>query len=206
MAPPKAAAAAVSGPVTSRRAPRLDSAQTSVAVASVAFLAIVGAVLAVRILGGDESARVPAPSAVAKSVPTSFGAIAVEDVQELRGLSSRAVGGVTHFPSFVPAEQTQVQVLVSLSNLRGRRVSYSAEQFRLLAGGREITPRASGLTPGTLEPGASVETQLRFLAPRDGSTLRLAFADPGRREPIVIGLGRTSRASARPGGSEGHRH
>jgi hypothetical protein len=182
-------------------------------VLSVCLLAVAGGMLAARILlrlaVDDGKARAdPAPAAVGDAVPTSFGAIAIEHVQKLRGLSAPAVGGVTHFPSFVPAEQTQVQVVFSLANLRARPVTYSPEQFRLRAGRGEpeIVPRTSSLAPGTLEPGATIEAELGFVVLRDGSRLRLEFADPGRREPIVVDLGRTLRPRARAPGTEGHRH
>lgn len=171
--------------------------------------ALVGAALAARIVldrdAGDRPAAL-APAAVGDEVPTSFGAIVVQQVQRLQGLTARAVGGVTHFPSFVGAERTQVQVRLSLTNRRGRPATYSATQFRLRAGSSAIAPRQSRLPSATLPPGATIDTELSFIAPRDGSLLRLEFADRGRAGAIVVDLGRTLRPRARSPDGEGHRH
>jgi hypothetical protein len=180
----------------------------SVVVALALVLALAGAVFSARLVTSSTAAAVDQHGAhqpgAAGSVRASFGSLAVTDMRTLPGLTSRALAGVTHFPSYVPPTAMRVQVPVVLTNALDGPVRYDPEQFRLRAGSR--TTRASGgstLATG-LEPGASLEVRLEFVVPRGGSRLRLEFRDPGRLRPIVIDLGRARERAVKK--VEAHAH
>src|SRR5260370_10736096 len=91
--------------------PAAPRAALCAALASIAALALLGAGLSVRVL---QHGAGPSPFAVGESVPTSFGVVAVEGVQELGAADVRdaaAHGADTG----VLADQ--VQVSVTLTNL-----------------------------------------------------------------------------------------
>jgi hypothetical protein len=182
--------------------PALNRLPLVALVLSVVALAAGGVVIAVGALQQGASApATPAPKGpfgVSQDIPTSFGAIAIDNVEKLNGMKAKDLTGMTHFPSYVKPNQVQVQASVSITNLLPRTVDYSPTQFRLLVGEKRkpVDEVRASFRPGTLQPDASVSGQLKFVAPRNGSKLWLEFADPARRAPIVIDLGRTGRTPA----------
>jgi hypothetical protein len=172
-------------------------------VASVAALAAAGAAISVGLIerGASEPAlpELPGPFGVRQDIPTSFGAVAVDGVEKINGLTARKLAGVTHgIANLVPPNKTQVEASVTLTNLLDRPVEYSPTQFRLLVG-RRRTPVGevrAGFLAGTLQPSASVSGRLAFVAPRTGSRLWIEFTDPRRGKPILVDLGKTGRTPA----------
>jgi hypothetical protein len=168
-------------------------------VLSVAALAAGGILISIGLI--EKGAAEPAvptmkgPFGTSQDIPTSFGAVAIDNVEKVNGLTAKALSGVTHgISNYVPPNKVQVQASVTLTNLLNERtVDYSPAQFRLLVG-RKRTPvndvRAS-FRPGTLQPNASISGQVKFIAPRTGSRLWIEFTDPKRPEPLLIDLGRT---------------
>jgi hypothetical protein len=167
----------------------------------------VGAVLAVGMLT-RAPAREPAPPLpagpfeVGQDVPTSFGVAAVEGVKRLNGLTSRKLAGATHgIGHFVPADHMQVQASIAMTNLGEEPVKYDPSMFAVVASprgrpaseARPLRRLTSSLRPGSLQPKASLDVRLSFIAPRDGSKLWVAMSDPGRRRPVLVDLGRTGR-------------
>jgi hypothetical protein len=150
------------------------------------------------------------PFGTSQDIPASFGVVAVEHVEKINGLGAKSLAGVTHgISGFVPPNKVQVQASVTLTNLLDHPIKYDPRQFRLLVG-KNLKPLdevQSNLRPGTLQPDASIDSQLKFIAPRDGSKLWIAFSDPGRAKPILVDLGRTGKtpAGAFDGFHRGHK-
>lgn len=170
----------------------------------VGLLTLVGAFVALAMLRGGASehehasaTNVPLQSVpsddVGRSIPTSFGVIAVESVQKLKGLTPKELGGMTHFPSYVTPDRMQVQVFLEITNLKNHTIRYSPRQFRLVAGaGRRIPILGATFPGGILQPSASIDGQVSFIAPRrtrSGAHLWLEFNDPGTKAPIRFDLG-----------------
>lgn len=184
-------------------------------IALAATLAAAGWVVALGML--TRGAEAPVASlpprggafAVGDEVPVSFGAMAVQSVNKNRGLRAKELAGVTHgISGFVPARDVQIDVSVTMTNLLERPAAYSPKRFTLVTSrGKRIAPRGTSLLTAELQPAASVEGRLTFIAPRDGSKLRLEFRDSGRSTPIVVDLGRTGHATLadRDRGHGGHR-
>lgn len=179
------------------------------------LLACLGGLLALSSLtGGDgETPASPAPVArrggwsIGDVVPTSFGVVSADHVEKTAGPTAKALSGVTHgISSLVTPDKTQVQVTVTVTNLRRTRtLAYSPLQFRLSSGrARGVRPAGGTIRPGVLQPGASIQGRIAFVVPRDGRQLTLRFRDPSRETPILIDLGRTTRAA--PGATAGHYH
>jgi hypothetical protein len=152
----------------------------------------------------------PGPFGTAQDIPASFGVVAVEHVEKINGLGAKALAGVTHgISGFVAPNKVQVQASVTLTNLLDHPITYDPRQFRLLVGKNKkpLNEVQSNLRPGTLQPDASIDSQLKFIAPRDGSKLSIEFSDPGRAKPILIDLGRTGKtpAGAFDGFHRGHK-
>jgi hypothetical protein len=184
-------------------------------IAVAATLMLVGGYLAVGLIARgapkDPVIALPAgPFGTSQDIPASFGVVAVEHVEKINGLGAKALAGVTHgISGFVAPNKVQVQASVTLTNLLDHPISYDPRQFRLLVGKdkKPLNEVQSNLRPGTLQPDASIDSQLKFIAPRDGSKLWIAFSDPGRSKPILIDLGRTGTtpAGAFDGFHRGHR-
>jgi hypothetical protein len=141
-------------------------------------------------------AALKGPFGVSQDIPTSFGAVAIDNVDKVNGLTAKSLSGMTHgISNYVPPNKVQIQASVVLTNLLGRTVDYSPTQFRLLVGEdrKPVSEVRASFRPGTLQPDASISGQLRFVAPRNGSKLWIEFVDPKRSEPILIDLGRTGR-------------
>ena len=194
------------------------TARTAALAAPLAFaivLAGLGAVQAAQVLTGGPAHRLAlSPTnqdafglarpihglyAVGQSVPTSFGVVAAESATKIAGLTAKDLSGATHgIQNLVRPDQVQVQVAVELTNLRNHPVAYAPDQFRLVST-RSSTPLsvfATSLQPNTLQPEASLDGTLTFVAPRNGAKLILEFRDQGRARPIRIDLGRIDRTPA----------
>lgn len=173
-------------------------------IAAAAVLVAIGGYLTVGLVSRgapkDPVIALPeGPFGTAQDIPASFGVVAVEHVEKINGVGVKAVSGVTHgISGFVGANKVQVQASVTLTNLLDHPISYDPRQFRLLVGKnrKPLNEVQSNLRPGTLQPDASIDSQLKFIAPRDGSKLWIAFSDPGRAKPILIDLGRTGKTPA----------
>ena len=137
--------------------------------------------------------------AVGQSVPTSFGVVAVQSADKIGGLTAKDLAGVTHgIQNLIRPDQVQVQVVMELTNLRNHPVAYSPDQFRLVSnrGSTPLSVFATSLQPNALQPEASLDGTLTFVAPRNGAKLILEFRDQGRARPIRIDLGRIERTPA----------
>jgi hypothetical protein len=209
--------AAGSGAVARRVGVNGESVDRSIVKAAflAAAAALLGAVLALdmvrtgrdaKALQADSAVALHGPAAVGEDVRTSFGVIAVESVTRSAGPTAKALAGATHgIQSLVPPDKVQVMTTVTLTNLRTTALAYSPAQFRLYAtrgrrpapGDRPIAVMRSSVGPGRLQPNASIDATLAYIAPRNGSKLWASFSDPGARAPILIDLGRTDRTPPR---------
>jgi hypothetical protein len=137
------------------------------------------------------------PFGTSQDIPTSFGAVAIDNVEKVNGLTAKSLAGVTHgIANYVPPNKVQVQASVTLTNLLNQQtVDYSPTQFRLLVGKQRkpVKDVRASFRPGTLQPNASISGQVKFIAPRTGSQLWIEFTDPKRAEPMLIDLGRTGK-------------
>jgi hypothetical protein len=191
-------------------------------VGSVGLLTLVGAVVALATLSGGGVGRHAHPAAtdtalttarsndIGHSIPTSYGVVAVESVKKLTGLTAKQLGGVTHYPSYFGPHLMQVQVFVELSNLEQHPVRYSPRQFRLIVGsGRPLPLSGTTLPGGTLQPSASIDGQVTFIAPRRARgrpQLWLEFRDPGAKDPVRIDLGSARTRGRIPPAVQRHEH
>lgn len=191
-------------PLPAHRSTRAGARVLLVAiVAAMASLAVAGAVIGIGVVrqgappAGVPEAQLPGgPFGTAQDVPTSFGAVAVENVEKVKGLTGKDMAGMTHgVQSLVKAGKMQVNASITMTNLTDVPVAYSPTQWQLLVG-KKKTPvdevRAS-IMPGTLQPDAAIDGRLSFVAPAKGEQLWIAFDDPGRAKPILIDLGRIGR-------------
>jgi len=181
-------------PVHARRAPIV-----LIAISAVIALASALTVMTVLRGGGGASATGPSPGqrfAVGSIVPTSFGALSVDDVERLSGLGARQLAGATHgIQNYVPPDKAQVQLVVSITNLRQEVARYSPGDFSLAAQGAKPTPpTGSTIRPGTLQPNASIEAVMSFVAPRNGRRVELLYRDPYGGRVFHIDLGRVDKA------------
>ena len=77
------------------------------------------------------------PAGLGVPAKTTFGFVEVESVQQLRGLTPKALSGVTHgIHSLVNADQMQVQLVLALRNARGSTSPVDPQQFLLRLGRR----------------------------------------------------------------------
>ena len=195
------------------------AAARTIALAAPLALAIVlvglGALQAAQVLTGGPAPRLALSAAnqdafgrarpihglyaVGQSVPTSFGVVAVQYADKIAGLTAKDLAGVTHgIQNLIRPDQVQVQVAVELTNLRNHPVAYAPDQFRLVSTGSStpLSVFATSLQPNALQPEASIDGTLTFVAPRNGAKLVLEFRDQGRARPIRIDLGRIDRTPA----------
>ena len=191
-------------PLQARTAVRARSANRAPLIAlvlSVVALAAGGAVLSASVIRqGVAEPSVPvlkSPFGVSQDIPTSFGAVAIDNVEKVNGLTAKSLAGVTHgISNYVPPNKVQVQATITLTNLLNERpVAYSPTQFRLLVGKKRkpVNDVRASFRAGTLQPNASISGQVKFIAPRTGSRLWIEFTDPKRSEPMLIDLGRTGK-------------
>jgi hypothetical protein len=148
---------------------------------------------------------------------TSFGVLGVQEPQLVRGMTARSLAGQTHgIQSFVPPDRQLVQVPVTLYNELDEPVRYDPAWFRLRrvpaqgdgaarrrrarpAGAPVIAASSSSLVAGQLQPHAAIEGVVSFVAPADGSSLRLLFDEPGAAPVSVLLQSTTSRYAPRAG-------
>jgi hypothetical protein len=181
-------------------------------VGMIGLLALVGAFVALATVRGGTSAHEhssasqidlrPAPANdIGRSIPTSFGVIAVESVKKLKGLTPKQLAGMTHFPSYVTPDRMQVQAFLEITNMQNHTINYSARQFRLVGpAGNRIPISGTSFPGGILQPSASIDGQVTFIAPRTraGSHLWLEFLEPGRTAPVRFDLGSARTRGAIP--------
>jgi len=169
-------------------------------------LAAGGGFLGVRLLQTGAPSHVHAtnvPSGLASPTDTSFGQLQVESVEQIRGLTPKALAGVTHgIQSLVQADRMQVQLVVALRNKTGRPIAYDPARFRLRVLRGTKPPAFQSVTTsvraGMLAPKSTMETTIGFVIPRfnpKGTRISLEFRERGR-QPLTLDLGRV-----RPGGS-----
>jgi hypothetical protein len=193
--------AAASAASTAPRRPATSWTPLLVLVLTVAALAAGGLALSVGLIErGTPQPAQPAlkgPFGTSQDIPTSFGAVAVDNVEKVNGLTAKSLAGVTHgISNYVPPNKVQVQATVTLTNLLNEQpVGYSPTQFRLLVGEQRkpVKDVRASFRPGTLQPNASISGQVKFIAPRTGSRLWIEFTDPKRAKPFLIDLGRTGK-------------
>src|SRR6478672_8036885 len=176
---------------------------------AIACLCGVGLFLATGIVErADRAAVAPpvahaTPYAVGDAVPTSFGAIAVEHLERLKGLTAKDLAGVTHgIQDLLGPDKIQVQTSVTLTNLSAGVQPYSPAEFALVetkgakpppAGKRGRPPFSASVHDGTLQPDASISARITFTSRRNGDHLWMRYTDPGRSRPVVIDLGRVAK-------------
>jgi hypothetical protein len=150
-------------------------------------------------------ARPAGPPGLGVPAATNFGYVEVESVEQIRGLTPKALAGVTHgIHSLVQADQMQVQLLLALRNTHGQAIPYDPADFRLrLARGGTAKSKtypsvSTSVRAGELAARSELETTIGFVVPRfspKGTRLSLEFRNPGR-PPLALDLG-----PVRPGGS-----
>jgi hypothetical protein len=181
--------------------PAVKRAPLVALVLSVAALAVGGIAISVGLIQkGTAEPVVPTltgPFGTSQDIPTSFGAVAIDNVEKVNGLTAKSLAGVTHgIAGYVPPNKVQVQASVTLTNLLNEKtVDYSPTQFRLLVGKKRkpVKDVRASFRPGTLQPNASISGQVKFIAPRTGSRLWIEFTDPKQPKPLLIDLGRTGK-------------
>ena len=178
----------------------------------VVLLAGWGASLAYQALNQETSLIV----GINEPAATSFGSIVVSEADDLIGLTSQDLAGVTHgIQNLVLIDKTQIQLTVALLNRSGNTISYSPKQFTLLTSHSQIfdqrwkirswwknpnsIPRNGGdevilisnatIHDGELRPRSNIEATLSFVVPRDGSSYILQYLDPGNNQIVQIDLG-----------------
>ena len=184
----------------------------SVLLSAVAVLSVVGAGTAVH--GVVESRRLAHASASVSGEPltrVSWGTVQVHQSEVVEGLSSAALGGMSHgVQNLVSEGKAQIAVTVTLHNTSGHAVPYDATAFRLRTGrgtpsGAATAPVGTSLSAGRLLDGGTVEGTVSFVTPADGSQLWLQLADTPR--PVLVPLGTATAATgspAAPGGEHEH--
>jgi hypothetical protein len=145
----------------------------------------------------------PRPYSVGDAVPTTFGAVAVEHVERLKGLTAKDLSGVTHgIQNLIGPDRIQIQTSVTLTNLSTAVQPYSPAEFALVetkgakpppAGRRGRLPFSASVHDGTLQPDASIGARITFTSQRNGDHLWMRYTDPGRRSPVLIDLGRVAK-------------
>ena len=177
-------------------------------------LAIVGVTIGLALLGGLFAAsilRTGAPSApplpagpfgVAQDIPTSFGALGVEHVSKTKGLTRKALSSANHgIGDLVEEGKTQVSVDVNLTNLLQNTLRYTPAAFTLHVGRQDakaIPPSTASIKPGVLQPSASIDGHIAFVAKASRKRLWLRFDDPGRSKPVFVDLGRNAQGQKTP--------
>jgi len=183
-------------------------------------LAIGGGLLGMRLLqtSGQSTTVHLGPPGLGTPTKTSFGQIEVESVEQIRGLTPKALAGMTHgIQSLVKADQMQVQMVIDLHNGRPRTVAYDPAQFvlRLVRRNGKTTSYDTvntSVRAGQLESGSSMETTLGFVIPRfnpKGTRLSLQLRQRvGPRINLDLGPVRPggSRADVQAALDAGHHH
>jgi hypothetical protein len=143
------------------------------------------------LLSSNRSAAVSThqgPHGVGDDVLTSFGAVSVDVAKKIPGLTSKEVGGVTHYPSYIPPDKMLVQVTVTVTNLTPKILPVrSSKLFNLVSGtAAPMAPVTNTLLSSLeLQPSASVEGILGFIVPAKGQKLQVQVNDPGASAQVV---------------------
>lgn len=170
-------------------------------------MALTGAVLAAGIFArGVPQPETPEPTTtgpftIGETAQTSFGVVAVEAVDRLKGLTAKDLAGMVHgISGYVPPDKVQVQVSLTMRNLLPEPTRWSPEQFRLVAASSERAARtakgraaiSSSARPGELQPDAGLDARVAFLVPRNGKKLFLQYRERAASAPMVFDLGRST--------------
>jgi hypothetical protein len=172
-------------------------------IAAVACAAVVGVVLAVSLLtgpaGGHAAHSTSGSFGVAQDVPTSFGYVAVEHAETIKGLTAKQLAGAVHgIGSYVPPEKALVTASITLRNGAQGPTDYTLGQFTLRATTKQGAVRRyrvshATVADGTLQPDAALDARLAFVVPRENARLAVEFDDPATKAPVVIALDNTTR-------------
>jgi hypothetical protein len=176
-------------------------------VAVVAALALGGAWLAITAFTtGHDDAGQPHPDFVGERITTSYGSFTVQHVEDIGGLTSNDLAGVTHgIQNLVLSDSAQVETAVLFTNESGDSVQVSPSQFRLVVDGAAdpVEPTGSTIRPLLLQPGASLEASMTFVVKQTGARLSVTYADPGGAL-ITVPAGVLGQAP--PDTGNGHSH
>ena len=153
------------------------------AVILIAGLAMAGTAIAIlAFTAGHDGADPPHAASVGERITTSYGSFTVQHVEDIGGLTSNDLAGVTHgIQNLVLSDSAQVEVAVLFANESGSTVAVSPSQFRLVVEGTAapVEPTGSTIRPLLLQPGASLEASLTFVVKQTGARLSVTYADPG---------------------------
>jgi hypothetical protein len=188
-------------------------------IAAVACAAVVGVVLAASLLTGSPNAdahgahAATGPFGVAEDVATSFGYVAVEHAETVKGLTAKDLAGAVHgIGSHVAGDKALVTASITLRNGPVRPTDYALGQFQLRATTKQGAVKRypvshATVADGTLQPDAALDARLAFVVPRENATLAVEFDDPATKAPVVIELdNRTRKLSAAAKRALGHAH
>lgn len=156
-----------------------------------------GVKLAFQILSG-RTQPVSDTFAINQPAPTSFGSLVVSTADDLIGLTSQDLSGVTHgIQNLVLADKTQIQLTIALVNRTGELVRISPGQFHLAGTLNPAPVEIEGATfhDGQLQPHSSIEATISFVVPRDGASYTLLYRDPGNDQLVQIELGGVDQVS-----------
>jgi hypothetical protein len=181
-----------SGISGSRTGGKAAPAAAFAVVGAAVALSLVGGVVAFRAVGSSSTTQTEqvAAAALGQDIPTSFGVVAVEYVQRVTGPPAHILGGSGRRGGTIPAAgESELSLAVALTNLHDGTVDYSPAQFRLrLRRGQTLAPSSANFGPGTLQPHAGIEGRVSFVLPNGRSATAVEFRD--RERPVVIGLRR----------------
>lgn len=133
-----------------------------------------------------------------QDVATSFGVFAVEIVDKTTGITSRALGGATHFPSYTPATQMLVKATLNITNRLATGTDFNADQVTLRSGKARLTPVRVSIPDVHLQPDASVDEIVTFVIPREGQRLTLEFSETDGSTVHKVDLGRATAVNKKP--------
>ena len=165
-----------------------------------AWIFVAALAVAAAVSGGALSVRAMntrtdrGPFAVNETVPTAFGAVAVEAASTLGGPTQRALSSVTHgINALVKPDEMQVETTVTVTNLSKHLAHYSPAEFRLAVGahGAVYDVARSSVGEGTLQPDSNIELRLIYVAKLSAGDLFLRYAEPGKGA-VVFSIGHGS--------------
>ncbi len=161
-------------------------------IGSIIALAGLGVVLGYQSLTTETSAFSEIYS-INQPASTSFGTIIVSAADDLIGLTSEDLAGVTHgIQNLVMADSVQIQLTVALINRSTAPVTIAPDdQFRLVSPQSKDAILLSGATirSGELRPRSNIHVTLSFVVPRDGASYTLQYLDPKSEQIVQIDLG-----------------
>ena len=165
----------------------------------VALLAAAGFVAAcIALLPAQNDSVSGVGPGVGDPAATSYGTITVQHVETIDGLTAQDLGGMSHgIADLVETDEAQVLVSVLAVNDSDDPVFVEPGQFALLVEGstEALVPTSSTVKPLELQPGASVEASVIFVAPLSGAAISVGYADPDG-SVVVIPAGGLGQAPA----------